>query len=235
MFQYRTKKIGVVANADTFLEIKDLLEGFNEKIKVMGRIEVSEMSGDMTLGHMDQLKDLIAIYDLDELVFSLQDAGLNTMLAALSRFGSQVKFMIYKNDTSVIIGSHDPLTSGEFYTQEVYFKINSPVSVFLKRSFDISVSLLLFMIFPLLLFYKQGLLKDAWYVFTGKKSWVGYIIDDVSIHILPPIKEGVLEGDGTSDKKLSKAKHLHNLAYARNYSVLTDIEWVMDHFFRKKS
>ncbi len=235
LFQYRAKKIGVVANVDTFLEINYLLDGLNEKMKVMGRIEVNEVSGDETLGHMDQLKDLIVIYDLDELVFSIQDAGLNNMLAALSRFGSLVKFKVYKNDTSVILGSHDPLTSGEFYTQEVYFNINSAVSIFLKRSFDISVSVLLLLIFPFLLFFNQGLLKDAWVVLIGKKSWVGYIVDDVSKYILPSIKEGILECEGKSDNKTLKAKHLHNLVYARNYSVLTDLEWVLHHFFRKKS
>jgi hypothetical protein len=79
---------------------------------------------------------------------------------------------------------------------------------------------------------KLGLLKNISKVFLGKLTWVGFIDtnDGFKDPQLPSLTPGVLSPNPTAAYTDRNIQDKLNILYARDYSVITDVQIVMTAF-----
>ena len=127
-----------------------------------------------------------------------------------------------------VIGSSSKNTSGQLYTLDIQFNIDSKMQRRNKRAFDVVFAILMLLIFPIHLVFQKnrlGFFKNSGQVIWGKKSWVSYAHHPDNKD-LPNIKPGVLSPlDGLQLKNAdSSTIHQINFIYSKDYEVNEDIE-----------
>jgi len=102
-----------------------------------------------------------------------------------------------------------------------------------KRLFDIALSLLFIVIFPVLILVVKngtGMFRNIFSVLLGINSWVGYFRSTGGNHPgLPRIKSGImtpLDGSPVSLKEEGLTEKL-NLNYAKDYRIINDLNIVI--------
>ncbi len=187
------------------------------------------------LGNFPQVKDIIGIFSVDEVIFCAKNISHQTIIDKMTVWKSeQVVFKIAPEDSLSIIGSNSINTQGELYTVDIN-SVDKPANKRNKRVLDIVSSLLLMLFYPVFMFLvKQpiGFLKNILKVFFGSKSWVGYApMEGKSIH-LPEIKHGVLSpADGMKSGIIGKETlQKLNVLYARDYNIQKDINLILSSF-----
>jgi len=187
------------------------------------------------LGNILQVKDIINIFSVDEVIFCSKSISHQTIIDKMTGWKSeQVDFKIAPEDSLSIIGSNSINTQGELYTVDIN-SVDKPANLRSKRLFDIITSLTFLTLYPVILFfvkYPMGLLKNIFKVLFGSRSWVGYTLVDNEVIRLPEIKRGVLspadgmKPDVPDDETLQKL----NVLYARDYSVQKDLNLILSSF-----
>lgn len=187
------------------------------------------------IGTINQLDEVVRIYNIDEIVFCGKDissAAIIEKMSLLQKYNIEMK--IAPSDSVFIIGSNSINASGDVFTMKMS-NIDQHSNKLKKRIFDIVLSLIFLTLYPILLwFFKKPILflKNIFYVLFAKKTWVSFSLDDTTIK-LPKIKSGVLnpthliENNSLLD---SKTKEKLNLNYARNYKVETDLRILFSGF-----
>ncbi len=187
------------------------------------------------IGNIFQVKDIIPIFSIDEVIFCSKNISHQTIIDKMTRWKSeQVDFKIAPEDSLSIIGSNSINTQGELYTVGIN-SVDKPANKRSKRVLDVVSSLLFLLSYLLLLFLvKQplGFLKNIFHVLFGYKSWVGYApVESESVH-LPEIKSGVLSPANGMKAGVSNKETLQklNVLYARDYSVQKDLNLILTSF-----
>jgi GT2 family glycosyltransferase len=183
------------------------------------------------LGEYESLADIVSLYQIDELIFCGKDIPSEQIIATMADFGNQLNYKILPEESVSIIGSNSKNTAGDLYAIDVNLKISSARSRWIKRSFDISSSMLLLLTSPFIVLFvknKRGFFRNTKQVLFGAFTWVGYYDqnDKQEKLKLPELQKGIFSPmnlrkntKGLTGKKL-------NLLYAKNYSVETDISIV---------
>ncbi|MDP4280964.1 MAG: glycosyltransferase [Bacteroidota bacterium] len=188
------------------------------------------------IGNLEQIKEIINIYKIDELIFCAKDIPAQVIMDNMSELGDlQVDFKIAPPESLSIIGSNSINTSGDLYVIDLnaITRIQNRRN---KRLTDILSGILLLLIYPVALFIVRhpiGLLKNIFSVLFGYKSWVGYIpLSDMESQRLPVIRKGVLNpGDAFGKKEIPSEAGPHlNLMYARDYQYINDISLIFKGF-----
>ncbi len=182
-------------------------------------------AGKLYLGNIDQLREIIRIHRVDEIVFCAGDLEARDIIRNMTRLTDvQVEFKIAPPESLSIIGSNSINTAGELYL--IHFNsISRGRNRRNKRLFDIVSALLLILFSPFLfLFFRKyhDFLKNAFIVLAGKKTWIGYSRKgDVSM--IPSLQDGVFELDSLSGEEAEESfiENL-NLEYARDYRISVD-------------
>ncbi|MBN2639005.1 MAG: glycosyltransferase [Bacteroidales bacterium] len=186
------------------------------------------------VGTIRQVKDIVTIYNIDEIIFCSKNLSQQTIIDKMSEWKTlKVEYKIAPEDSFSIIGSHSIHTQGELYTVGVnlVYKASNRRN---KRLLDIILSLIFLVSYPLtfLIVKSQGnFLANILRVLTGKKSWVGYRPDNLSHSALKP---GILTPtDGMKNIPIDeKVIQQLNLFYIRDYSILKDLN-IIFYAFRK--
>ena len=225
LFNNAQCKVIAVGTYDGFNKIKDFISNSFPHFEVLGRIYTDDpvnIKGEEYLGHIDQLNDLIAILSPDEVIFNLDDIDIDSLFVCLNKYGRLTEFKGYSEKFNAIIGNAYATKSADVYTPKFYYKITDPTSRVLKWSFDKLISLLILILFPMFLALNRSLILDAWKVLVGNYTWVSYCENDNRIQDLPQLKPGIY----SFGKETDNQDHIHisNLQYARNYSLILDIE-----------
>jgi O-antigen biosynthesis protein len=134
-----------------------------------------------------------------------------------------IDYKIAPQESISIIGSNSISALGELYTPD-FRAINAPMSRRNKRLFDIGISFIVLISFPIWFFvYKRTfrLLFNALLVLFGQKTWVGYIQVDDDLVSLPKIKKGVFTLSPQGRVSADQLSNI-NLIYAKNYKVKND-------------
>ena len=175
---------------------------------------------------LNQLKDLVEIRKIDEVVFCAKDISAQNTIEIMSTFSNnhKVDFKISQPNTYFLIGSNSIHSSGDLYMLDMN-NINRNNNIRSKRLLDFISAFILFLTYPLLfLVYRHPLsaLKSILKVIIGSRTWVGYSII-VSKQKLPKIKSGILHiSDGVSPINDDISAKL-NIVYAKDYSIVTDL------------
>ncbi|MBM3404879.1 MAG: glycosyltransferase [Bacteroidetes bacterium] len=181
------------------------------------------------IGTLDQIRDIILIYKIDEIIFCAKDVAAHNIIDKMSELQDlQVDYKIAPPESYSIIGSNS------INTAEDVFVINTnPITRISnrrnKRFLDVTISLLFLPCYPILFFLVRkpiGLLQNIFSVVFGKRSWVGYSrTEDINLHNLPMIHPGVLTPADALPSSLLTPDTVQrlNILYARDYRFVNDL------------
>ena len=186
-------------------------------------------------GNIAQVKDIIAIFSIDEVIFCSKNIPHQTIIDKMTLWKQErVDFKIAPEDSLSIIGSNSINTKGELYTVDIN-TVDKPANRRSKRLFDGLTALLFFLFYPVLAWFVEkpgGFLKNIFRVLSGVCSWVGYDESASEKVHLPLLKPGVLSPSDGMKAKVTDAETRQklNVLYARDYSVAKDINLIWSAF-----
>lgn len=225
------KKVLIVGNEES-KRAAGLLKDSEVEVDCIGFVSyaIERQEGDY-LGEYQSLADIVSLYQIDELIFCGKDVPSEQIIATMAEFGNQLNYKILPEESVSIIGSNSKNTAGDLYAIDVNLKISSARSRWIKRSFDISTSIVLLLFSPLFILFvkdKGGFFSNAWRVLLGQLTWVGYYdrIEEQEKLKLPALRKGVLSPMNLRKNTKGLTGRKLNLLYAKNYSVDTDISIV---------
>lgn len=187
------------------------------------------------IGHLGQIKEIITIHKVDEIIFCSKDIPANVIIDKMSELkDEQVDYKIAPPESLSIIGSNSINTSGDLYVIDIntITKISNRRN---KRMLDLLLSFSLLAFYPVAIFIVKkpiGLIRNIFLVLFGLKSWVGYSSLGVSDIHLPEIRKGVLnQEDAFNGKEIPEEAHSRlNLMYARDYKLTNDANIIIKGF-----
>jgi GT2 family glycosyltransferase len=179
-------------------------------------------------GNFRNLKEIIQIHDIDEVVFCSKDISSEEIISRMSLLGSaSLEFKIAPQESLFIIGSNSINSSGTWYSFEVN-SINKPENRRKKKILDGVFSLLLLLSAPLWLFFspnRKALFAGLWQVLLGRKSWVGYCPQREPSMQLPVISPGIFSVQDLRNGTFTEEEINNiNVLYAKDYSLWKDIK-----------
>lgn len=225
------KRYAIVGNKDEPVRVAELLRKSDMNPGLIGLVSTDENDKTVVgyIGHINQLKEIIKIYSIDEVIFCAKDLPAHTIIDYMSGLNvSQLEYKIAPPESLSIIGSNSINTSGDTYIIELN-SISKQSNKRSKRLLDFIASIIFMISFPIIFIINRkpfGFIRNIFLVFIGKKSWVGFQQTTNQLtHKLPKIKPGVLFPTDMvkSDEVSADTIDRLNLIYARNYKILNDI------------
>lgn len=222
----KSTRFAVIGKEPEVERVADLLQKALSNPGFIGLIN-SSMQPDETngfLGNISQIKDIINIYKIDELIFCAKDMPAENIIDQMSALQhSKVEYKIAPPESMSIIGSNSIDTAGDLYVIDIN-SIGKFQNKRSKRVFDVAMSLALLVSFPITVFitghplaYLQNIIK----VFFGFKSIIGYYPVDHSEHKLPSIRKGIIyPTDNLKNQNIdNQVINRLNMLYARDYRI----------------
>jgi GT2 family glycosyltransferase len=226
----------IVGNQKECLRVKNLLP--SSIMNFLGFVGVNAWQDKDYLGHFDRLDELVEIYNVQEVIFCSADVSSKSIIAWMKKIGtSKVNFKTVPDESRFIIGSNSKNTNGEWFTEEVVFNLNEPYVQRSKRLFDVLMSVVFLLFFPVLFILRtrsfKTIARNIFQVIVGKKTWVGYTSSQEMKH-LPKLQSPVLSlSQIYPDKELDRETVSRlNLLYAKTYTVDQDLDALIN-FLRK--
>ncbi len=214
----------------------NLLNSAGVEKNVIGKIAVDEKSvkGDM-INHIGQLEEIINVFRIDELIFCSKDINVGEIMNWMGKLGPKIQYKILPPNSLSIIGSHSKNQSGELYTIDIQYNIDSSLYRRNKRILDFLLALLFISLFPLLIWFikeKAKFIKNCFHVLIGNKTWVSYLKGDSSNIDLPFLRAGVLSpASSAKNIKLNiGSRDRLNALYAKDYRLSNDLEIIFKNF-----
>lgn len=210
------KNLIIIAHEEESAKIEEVLKQSDSKFEVVQSLPTNISSY--------ELKELISLHNIDEVVCNIKDVGMRRVIELMSTFGSKVAFKITGDQSLGIIGSQSKNKSGEIYTIQINYDIQNQDKIRIKRTFDIIASIVGLFLFPFLILFRNGrmILKNTLNIIKGSKTLIGYQDQDRKEHRLPNLGSAVLF-----------MKENLAIDYARNYTVWKDFRYLCKAFLRK--
>ncbi len=234
----KNRRFVIIGDRDEAKRVWELLHSSYGNPGFIGLISVTarEQKNDGFIGTLAQIKEIIRVYRIDEVIFcsrSMTHQAIIDQMSALQDL--HVDYKIAPEDSLSIIGSNSINTAGDLYT----VNINAITNVENKRNkrlFDLAACLIIILILPVLIFmvYRpMGLLRNIILVFVSSRSWISYIHDEhYDMERLPHIRKGILNPlDAFGEDHISEEiKQRLNFIYARDYSTKIDLNIIIKGF-----
>lgn len=230
MDTHRNKRFAVVGGEEESLRVSEILRNMQLNAGFIGRVSLTENQADSPgmIGHISQLKDIISIYDIDEVVFCSRDISPQRIIDVMSDMSSRnVEFKIAPSESLTIIGSNSINTAEDLFVLNIN-SINKPSNRRSKFLLDLLVSILLLLFLPvavILVKRPHGLIVNLFAVIFGFASWVGYHPESSGIRHLPAIRKGILNPSDAIRNGMTNPELIErlNILYAKDYRVSTDL------------
>ncbi len=234
------KNLLIVGSVAETKRVKYLLNEAQIRKNIIGNITPTVENKPITndfLGNVKQLPDLVRIYRINEIIFCSKDILNKEIIRLMGELrGQNIEYKILPEGSSSIIGSHDKNARGELYTVDPRFRLATPMHRRHKRLFDIILCLSLLCLLPVIVWFildKFNFIKNIFYVFNAKKTWVGYAAE-AEIRDLPAIAPAILsprlllQNTPLSNQHFTLQKL--NFWYAKNYEFYEDFRLVIKFF-----
>ncbi|MCY7409533.1 MAG: glycosyltransferase family 2 protein [Chitinophagales bacterium] len=225
------KKLIIVGSATEANRVNALLNQAKVKNDLIGFVSVNgeHHQAAMQLGELHQLKEIVAIYKIDEIIFCAKDISSQKIIERMTAVGSEPEYKIVPEDSLSIIGSSSKDSQGELYTIDIKLSIASSFNKRNKRLFDVVACLFLIITIPINVFmirHPLNFIQNIFLVMAARKTWVGYGGNEMQQQQLPSIKKGILTPlDELGNAVLNDASIARiNLLYAKDYSAARDAE-----------
>ncbi|MEX0845714.1 MAG: glycosyltransferase [Balneolaceae bacterium] len=228
--------------------------------EVVGHVSVnSATKNEYTLGSLSQLKDLVKAYNVDQVFFALKSISYKQMLKEISNLHKEdVVFKLIPDSMDFILGKSNVEYLEAIPLVEVVFEYSKPINKFIKRVFDLGISIplfigLLIVLWPALLFrrrdfitidgmkFYQNIKANKWknrlrlleYVISGKLSLVGSPIRQHKSDAENPAKKGLTGLIQISENRIQQEGETESFAlyYLQNYSLWMDIDILIKTIF----
>ena len=226
----KSKRIAIVGHSKEANRVKKLLDNTQLKSELAGFIAIDKSDRDqLYIGNLAQLTEIIRINRIDELIFCAENiSSAEIIRSMLDLTQLDIEYKIAPPESISIIGSNSIHTAGDLYVVNVN-AISKHSNLRKKRIFDVTISIICLIFSPLLvLFFKKraNFIENTFSVFSGKKTWIGYISEPKTFKDLPKLKPGILHpGDLFTKIQLNdERKRQLNMIYAKDYSISTDTE-----------
>jgi len=227
----KNKKFVIIGDKEESERVADLLQKTGMTPSFVGLVSYHPIKGNPNgfLGSLEQIKEIIIIHKIDEVIFCAKDIPAQVIIDKMSELkDAQVDYKIAPPESLSIIGSNSINTSGDLYVVDIN-AITKKSNRRNKRVFDLIAGFIILLLYPLFIFLVRnpfGLARNIFLVLFAKKSWVGYTpADGNQVHHVPMIKKGVLNPmDALKSKQVSEEdKNRINILYARDYHLSNDI------------
>ena len=228
-----TNQTIVVGSGEEFDEVNHLLEKSGKKERVLGRIETSESANGKAIGAFNNLTEIIKLYPVKEIIFCEGSLSFKTIIDTIPHVPHRVRIKFFANGSHTIIGSDDKDSSGEFISKEADYRLANAVYRRTKSLFDISISMLFLLSFPIHFILKKRpalFIKNTIHVLLRKKTWIGYAVYEEA---LPFIKAGIITTTGLPSflNRLPKESlYATDKLYAKHYHVLHDLSLIWKNY-----
>jgi len=222
----KSKRFAVIGEETETRRVADLLQKALSNPGFIGLISSNLAGGGNNgfLGNINQIKDIINIYKIDELIFCAKDMPAEDIIDQMSALQhTQVGYKIAPPESMSIIGSNSIDTAGDLYVIDIN-SIGKFQNRRSKRVFDVAIGITLLASYPLTLFFTGhpiNFLQNLIKVLFGFKSITGYHPIVQHDHKLPDIREGIIyPTDALNQQKpdLQAIARL-NMLYARDYRI----------------
>lgn len=233
----KQKVIAIVGDEVETERVHTIIKNTNANAQKVHYVSVTDTkpNADYT-GTFNQLDQVIDIHAINEVIFCAKNiTAEQTISQMLALDKKAIEFKISQPESSFIIGSNSIDTQGDLYVMDIN-QINKPSNKRNKRTVDLILGLILFVLSPVLLWFysnKKQFVVNMLKVFTGGLSFVGYAKINHSSNLkLPKIKKGILNSthmflsqnlDNTAVSRL-------NLIYAKNQSTGMDLKIIFRSF-----
>ncbi len=222
----KSHRFAIVGNSEEAHRVSDLLQKAVFKPAFIGLVRAGEINGEKNgfLGDIRQIRDIINIYDIDEIIFCARDMAAEVIIDHMSELQDlQVDYKIAPPESLSIIGSNSINTAGDLYVIDIN-SISKTSNRRNKRFFDFSVSVTLLVSWPITAFLTKNpvnYLLNLLRVIFGLRSISGYCPTEVRDFKLPKIRKGILSpADALPSSILDEdAYHKLNMLYARDYHI----------------
>jgi O-antigen biosynthesis protein len=232
------RRFVIVGDRDEAKRVWELLHTSYENPGFIGLVSATarEQKNDGFIGSLGQIKEIIMVYRIDEVIFcskSMTHQAIIDQMSALQDL--HVDYKIAPEDSLSIIGSNSINTAGDLYTVNIN-AITNVENRRNKRLFDFATCLVLIILLPIFIFLVHrplGLIRNIIMVMFFRRSWVGYIIEnEAKLERLPQIRKGILNPmDAFGEDHISEEiRQRLNFIYARDYSTNIDLNILVKGF-----
>ena len=233
--QQKTEKRRVVVGSEAEIERVSALIRKSAGGGFIGKVSVERPSGDEYLGNLQDLAAIIALFEIDEVIFCSADLSGSAIIQQMQKLSEPtLELKIAPPESQFIIGSNSINAQGDWYAVE-FNAITRPGNRRAKLLLDFLSAFLLLIFSPLLFWfqhYRAGFFKNIFLVLSGKKTWVGYCGPPQAYDKLPVIPPAVLPPAKLPNHQqpgLYTAQKLNQL-YAKDYSVNLDLLMIWQNF-----
>ncbi len=234
-FNYEWERSGqtvVVGSEKEYAEILLILKKSMMEETLLGRVAPVNVEH-TAIGHVAELTALKKMVAFSEIIFCEGTISLSEIIKIIQKFSSDnLRILFHLSGSKSIVGSYTPASAGKIVGPFTAYRIAQPHQQRMKRILDAVLSLLLLITAPIhLLLHMKGvrLLRNAWQVLMGHKTWVGYATAGGE---LPPIKKSILAhvtANGLLTEALLEKSDRH---YAKNYDWWQDALIVLRQYSR---
>jgi GT2 family glycosyltransferase len=227
------KRFAIVGNEVEYKRVEQLLSETYPNIEVIVPVSIGERFSN-TAGDFNQIDEIIKIHKINELIFCSKNLTAKEIITGMSKIEEyDIEFKIAQPDTTYLIGSNSIDSSGDLYILNSN-NLSRPENLRSKRLVDLSFAILFCLISPIFIWFfknKSLFIANLIEVLFGKKSFVGYIqTNRHNSGQLPKIKPGILPPYVTPNNTSEDTLERLNLLYAKNFSILFDIQVIMSNW-----
>jgi O-antigen biosynthesis protein len=220
----RKKRMIIVGFKDEAQRVSNVLSKTQIVPDIIGFVSPANSSDNIYLGNATQLPEIVKIHKVDEIVFCAKDIASREIIRIMTEVtGIPVDYKIAPPESLSIIGSNSINTAGDLYIIN-FNSINKGRNRRSKRLFDLGISLIFILTWPLLFMFLKGYRKNlinAIRVLSSSKTWVGYCTG-ADLSGLPSLKKGVFDPSGGISNPDNDTKERINMEYARDYKIIND-------------
>jgi len=233
----------IIGNKDEAERVAGLLSHLPLKNSFIGLVSLKEDIAEHVgfIGSINQLKDIIEIHKIHEIIFCAKDVPAHSMIDKMTELQFvNVDFKISLPESFYFVGEHTLDSPADIRFELVgvnsVTKINNKRN---KRILDVFASIIFFIISPVAIFIVKkpiGFFKNIFSVFIGCKSWVGFFnpSNDTSKYL---IKKGVLSLADVFTPSPVNAVNIDetlvdriNMLYAKDYKIFNDLNIIIKGF-----
>lgn len=221
--------------------VNKLKRRIDSEYNVLGYIAINESSSDGFLGNLNNLKDLIIVKNVRNVIFAKNELSNQQILDIMWNFRNyNIMFKILTSENEILLGKSALDKIDEIYLMQIEYNINKKFNIFTKRLFDFFIGLIcLITVYPViyvilklfkidsdkLKFFNKILFIPS--VIRGKLSFVGRAVWDNTTSETRYLGKNGLTGLVQINyyKNLSTDEmEYFNYYYAKHQSLSLDIE-----------
>ncbi|MDB4347621.1 glycosyltransferase family 2 protein [Bacteroidia bacterium] len=224
----KNQRIAIMAQESEYNRVVQLFEKVGKEGKVIGNISPDHNKEGDLLGSAEQLKDIISIYRINELIFCAKDLPSEKIIKWMSDLSNEdIKYKIVPAESEFIVGSHSKNAQGELFSIDIQMLIGKEENRLKKRLLDFLFGLLLLILLPLSLIKPKKIgtkIANAFALIWGSKTLISYV-PAPDIKKLPPLKQGLLfPASKVNASSNSATINRVNFLYAKDYTPGIDLE-----------